>query len=445
MLYAISTKLCKFCFETYKQITRYVETRAGSKEDISLSIIQQTIYNKADEILEIPESSMWEGCLKTLKSLTNELNTTHERISNETKTQKITIGVSPWTQRASDMKAEIVINHDMERKLQQHSDEILKLIKDVKLKDQALQEAHVKIELLEKRMETVKKQAEQIQMLEETLSKSQQQEQMYSEAIDNLQAEYDNLEQEHIKLKKEIAQKEEKRLSASKKAELFIEDATLMNSENEENNLDVHNLNSQLESLKCAIRFLRAENAHLKESDVLKTLHMDYTARKTLLPPTPPLTDDEGDEEDEEYENKEPDFKSMVRSVLQETRTLVKDVRLATATTKIVQLSPERRGGKWQRKKNLPDYQYQMQQSVLYTLKRRCESLKEKMKHIQNNERYAKWSQKSALAEKEHNKKLMKAFAKIHFPATAIVTEPKRHIQLESFKEFEKIHNLFIQ
>lgn len=134
MLYAISTKLCKFCFETYKQITRYVETRVGSKEDISLSIIQQTIYNKADEILEIPESSMWEGCLKTLKSLTNELNTTHERISNETKTQKITIGVSPWTQRASDMKAEIVINHDMERKLQQHSDEILKLIKDVKLK-----------------------------------------------------------------------------------------------------------------------------------------------------------------------------------------------------------------------------------------------------------------------------------------------------------------------
>lgn len=49
------------------------------------------------------------------------------------------------------------------------------------------------------------------------------------------------------------------------------------------------------------------------------------------------------------------------------------------------------------------------------------------------------------LAEKEQNKKLMKAFAKIHFPATAIVTEPKRHIQLESFKEFEKIHNLFIQ
>lgn len=134
MLYAISSKICKFCYETYKQVAKYTETKVGSKEDISLEAIRQIVYNKADEILEIPESTMWEGCLKTLKSLTNELGSTFESISNETKTQKITIGVSPWIQRASDMKAEIVINHDMERKLQQHSDEILKLIKDVKLK-----------------------------------------------------------------------------------------------------------------------------------------------------------------------------------------------------------------------------------------------------------------------------------------------------------------------
>jgi dynactin 1 len=42
--------------------------------------------------------------------------------------------VAPWVQRASDMKAEVVMNHDMERKLQQHSDEIMKLIKDIKFK-----------------------------------------------------------------------------------------------------------------------------------------------------------------------------------------------------------------------------------------------------------------------------------------------------------------------
>jgi hypothetical protein len=42
--------------------------------------------------------------------------------------------VSPWIQRASDMKAEVMVNHDLERKLQQHNDEMVRLIKDVKLK-----------------------------------------------------------------------------------------------------------------------------------------------------------------------------------------------------------------------------------------------------------------------------------------------------------------------
>jgi dynactin 1 len=88
MLYAISSKLSKFCYETYKQISAYVDAKVGSKEEISLGIIQQIIYNKADEILEIAESTMWEACLKTLKSLTSELGSTYERISNESKTEK---------------------------------------------------------------------------------------------------------------------------------------------------------------------------------------------------------------------------------------------------------------------------------------------------------------------------------------------------------------------
>ena len=46
----------------------------------------------------------------------------------------VATGIPPWVQRASDMKAEVVINHDMERKLQQHSEEIFKLIKDIKAK-----------------------------------------------------------------------------------------------------------------------------------------------------------------------------------------------------------------------------------------------------------------------------------------------------------------------
>lgn len=46
----------------------------------------------------------------------------------------VTTKVAPWIQRASDIKAEVIVNHELEHKLQQHNEEIIKLIKDVRLK-----------------------------------------------------------------------------------------------------------------------------------------------------------------------------------------------------------------------------------------------------------------------------------------------------------------------
>ncbi|GAN11005.1 dynactin [Mucor ambiguus] len=423
MLYAISSKLSKFCYETYKQISAYVDAKVSSKEEISLGIIQQIVYNKADEILEIAESTMWEACLKTLKSLTNELGTTFERISNENKTEKIATGVAPWVQRASDMKAEVVMNHDMERKLQQHCDEIVKLIKDVKIKDQALQESSVKIELLEKRMETVKKQADQA--LEETLTKTQAQEKIYTEAVEKLQAEYDGLEQENIQLKKNAAKKEEKRLSAPKKAEFdMLEEAS---STLETDSTNSHEVASQVESLKAAIRYLRAENAHLKGSDIIRSLHLqdEYKQKKPV----------------------EPQVQAMMRSFALETRMLVKDLRTASATPKVIQLSADRKGGKWQSEKRLPDYQYQTQQSVLYTLKQRCDQLKDKMDKVRKDQHQSQTSTShinpTALIKSTEN---LKSLAKLKLPLNG--TQSSNHnrcIQLNSLLEFEKIHSTFVR
>lgn len=434
-LYAISSKLSKFCYETYKQISAYIDAKVGSKEDISLGIIQQIVYNKADEILEIAESTMWEACLKTLKSLTNELGTTFERISNENKTEKIATGVAPWIQRASDMKAEVVMNHDMERKVQQHSDEIVKLIKDVKFKDQALQESSVKIELLEKRMETVKKQADQIAILEETLTKTQTQEQMYAEAVENLQAEYDALEQENLLLKKNAAKKEEKRLSVPKKTEYdhLSEDGATLVLENE--NINIYEVNGQMESLKSAIRYLRAENAHLKGTDIIRSLQLDGV----------------GLNNNNKQESIDSQTKSLLRSFALETRMLVKDVRTASATPKVVQLSSDRRGGKWQTDKRLPDYQYQTQQSVLYTLKQRCDQLKEKMVQVQKDQHQQQHQHQPSLLSKtikDNNHNLLRTLAKVQIPhvnQSNAAVAGKRCIQLQSMIEFEKIHNLFIR
>ncbi len=59
----------------------------------------------------------------------------------------------------------------------------------------------MKVELMERRMETVKKQADTIMDLENELAKVRKQERAYEEAMEQLQADLDALEQDNAKLK----------------------------------------------------------------------------------------------------------------------------------------------------------------------------------------------------------------------------------------------------
>ncbi|CAO3622239.1 unnamed protein product [Cunninghamella echinulata] len=467
-LYAISSKVSRFCFETYKQIISYVDAKRGSKEEISLGIIQQIVYNKSDEILEIAESSMWEGALKTLKSLINELSNTFSRVESDNKMDKISTSTAPWIQRASDMKAEMIIDHDKDRKLQQHADEILKLIKDIKMKDLSLQEASVKVELLEKRMETVKKQADQIAILEESLQKTQTQEQMYAEAMENLQAEYDGLEQENAKLKKLISKKEEERsittsTTLPKKSDLDGSDnnnATL----DSNTNSNLLTLTTEIDSLKSVIRYLRAENKHLKSCDLARTIKLDQLPNIVHKHETPQqqsttTTNDDDNETEEEKKDTENELDSskneiyrsngnpirdQVRSFATEARILIRDVRMVGATPKLVNLSEVHRGGKWQRHKYTPDYQYQTQQSAMYTLKQRTETLQSKLEQLQLTNK-----QNDSILTKEEkgtiSNILNKSLAKIQIPRWNQLTSQRHCVQLQSLQEFDRIHSIFVR
>lgn len=50
------------------------------------------------------------------------------------------------------------VNLDAERSLVKLNDEVLSLVKEIKTREQVIQESGAKIELMERRMETVKKQ-----------------------------------------------------------------------------------------------------------------------------------------------------------------------------------------------------------------------------------------------------------------------------------------------
>ena len=110
-------------------------------------------------------------------------------------------GTAPWILRIDDIKAATAVNVEAERKVAQLSDEIQALARTIRIKDQQIQETGVKIELMERRMETVKKQADTITDLENELAKARKQERAYEEAMEQLQADLDALEQDNAKLK----------------------------------------------------------------------------------------------------------------------------------------------------------------------------------------------------------------------------------------------------
>ncbi|SRR6266851_3357331 len=110
-------------------------------------------------------------------------------------------GTAPWIVRIEEVKAAMAVNVEAERKVAQLNEEMQGLVRTLKVKDQNIQESSVKIELMERRMEAVKKQAEAVTELEGLLGKAQKQEKYYIEAMEQLQSEFDVLAKENSKLK----------------------------------------------------------------------------------------------------------------------------------------------------------------------------------------------------------------------------------------------------
>jgi len=110
-------------------------------------------------------------------------------------------GTAPWIIRIEEVKAAMAVNVEAERKVAQLNEEMQGLVRTLRFKDQNIQESGVKIELMERRMEAVKKQAEAVTELEGLLGKAQKQEKYYVEAMEQLQSEFDALAKENSRLK----------------------------------------------------------------------------------------------------------------------------------------------------------------------------------------------------------------------------------------------------
>ncbi|BGP28114.1 hypothetical protein JCM10295v2_007101 [Rhodotorula toruloides] len=281
---------------------------------------------------------------------------------------------APWHARVLELQSTAAINVDAERKVVQLNEELRDIARDLRSKEQECQESLVKIELMEKRLEGVRRQAEAIVQLEAELAKSRKQERTYEEANEVLQRDLDEMEHEIDKLKQSAAVTEKQGASSS----------TGLDSIAYEGNMETSYLVEQITSLRSAIRFLRGENAYLKSQDLLGDLDKLPSCG---LPPTPPLTPEPPEPSDDLY-RLPPDPMSLAQSFSMRSKQLLREARLVSATPRLVDVSHVAPLGADSKKAWHPVRRDPRNQ--LWAEKERARALERKVKLL--------WEERSALA-----------------------------------------------
>ncbi|ORY88624.1 dynein associated protein-domain-containing protein [Leucosporidium creatinivorum] len=266
----------------------------------------------------------------------------------------------PWIARVAELQQNAAINVDAERKVVKLNEEMRDLVREMRIKDQSHQESSVKIELMEKRMEAVKKQGEAMTELEAELGKAKKQTQDYEDAMTVLQKDLDDMEAELNKVKQVAATVDKQGAARAGEGDPI----------SYEGNMETSYLIEQISSLRGAIRFLRSENSYLKSQDLLTELDSlpSYAVPPLTLPPSPPHSPTG-------LPSTRPSPPPL--SFALESKLLLREARLLSSTPRLVDLSTVKPGGQrgWQPKSRAPRNQWLAEKERASVLGRKVERL----------------------------------------------------------------------
>ncbi|TPX62678.1 hypothetical protein PhCBS80983_g00367 [Powellomyces hirtus] len=390
--------------------------------------------------------------------------------------EKISTARSPWLLRAERMRGDYTVNADMQAQLDARNEEIVALMTAAKIKDQTLQESAVTIELFQKRTETHRLHSDKLRAAENALAKITDKAKVYEDAVESLHADLQHLEEENEKLRK-IAKRAENRqhahglspAGASPRSlparELFSDRDLASSRAGSEMNLRAddrvpgHELLAQFESLKAALRFLRAENSRLKAAKA-------FVAAASLFSPTDPLMKRGRQQPSPPDEPVNPDTTTtgaeppadLTRLKLA-TRDLARQISLVAVAPRVVDVTRTLPAAdrKWSSWKNDPRVQKQEAEDHRRDLCTRHVKLKEAVAKLHPvcgtfATSRSQVDRASSATHRTHNNSAdrMPLIGRVRVRSSAvpdsgsIVTgTPRRCVVVRSRKEFEAIHAIF--
>ncbi|EKC97797.1 hypothetical protein A1Q2_07900 [Trichosporon asahii var. asahii CBS 8904] len=338
-----------------QRIGAHVTATRSSKEPLKLADIEKFCATVVAENVGASDLSPWEVIGSFVTRLGTDLGDMLPKFRNAAKAgQTISLDVeAPWLARVQAIKEAASHNAEAERKLSRLQEDLKDTLREVKLREQSLEESGIKIETLERRLEASKRQSDQIAELEEDLQKARKQEKMYEEALEQLQTEQDHLEAENARLRKHGVPEKDGEKGETVKA------------------VEARGMIEQIEALRSAIRFLRNENSLLKSKDLYEDVRMLPPLRSLPdVPAVPELVEDGGsDVESEGPVTPKPRTPKTPKSPLvknantrqaldTETKLLYRELAKFSAAPRIVDLSGfDGKGPAWRSRKNSPEAQ----------------------------------------------------------------------------------------
>ncbi|KAI5799868.1 dynein associated protein-domain-containing protein [Geopyxis carbonaria] len=277
-------------------------TDDSERKEPSWAQLQSTMSRCTEKVLQTSESDIFGALSKDLRNLTNNLVELGSTAADVDMTAEFERAPAPWIVRAQELKSTKIVNVDTEEELRRLRDDIIERATQVRIRDKALEEHTVKIELLESRMRNVTKQTSRIEELEGLLTAGTAREKDFAEAVENLNEEIQTLESEVAKLKK--AAEDKRAVGETDRAGQERAVATAR---------EVTSLKREITALRGAVAHFRAENASLRYEDLL-------TANSWLQAPLLTPASDARDAE--------ADLAKETRDVFGELRRLVAEERV---------------------------------------------------------------------------------------------------------------------
>ncbi|GLB06635.1 hypothetical protein AtubIFM57258_001946 [Aspergillus tubingensis] len=187
------------------------------------------------------------GLLEELDSITSDLSITTEFERRP----------SPWTVRSAELKSNKTISPDADEEIRRLKNEIHEASTALGVKDQAIEEQAIKVELVESRMREASKKASMVKDLEAELEKIRTRETELTSTVEKQRKDLEALEAERDEIKSRLDKV--KRISGTTGAtttEGIAVDAGVSLATMRENEA----LRAEVESLQAAVRYLREEN-----------------------------------------------------------------------------------------------------------------------------------------------------------------------------------------